>query len=258
MYVDPMNTPPLNPTRQALACAALCLAVVFITAGCTTETAATPAPTPTPLVFEEPTELPDQTPPTRVPTVTPPPATSTVVPPTLAPVPVVESAADLYFPPITADVGPFDYPTNGLGLLQDDLEVEALWAYIEFRNAISLMTETGSIDVASYDFLKANNHVTQNLTRELDASISTRVSRRFVLENSALPDLVDVQYEGDQLLIVLCSHEAFETYEQGELIAEGEWTRRDTVSFEAVGLRWQMIGLDRVGIDPEGFVPCDA
>jgi|GEM_PF-3312101 len=72
MYVDRMRF------SIATRISAVLLTAALIATACTSsEGASTPAPTATPLVFAEPTDLPDQTPPTKVPIATPEPATAT-------------------------------------------------------------------------------------------------------------------------------------------------------------------------------------
>ena|GEM_PF-3534264 len=242
-YVWPMRTTLARPLVAAL------ILVAFIASACSTETAATPTPTPTPLVIAEPTELPDQTPPTQVPTVTPVPAT-----PTATAEPIVEPptavVADVFFQPITPDVGPWDYPTVGLDQIDDQLLAEAVWTIIEHHNATVRMAQNQSAEgIESWDRLVAGNRmVTEYADGYINADWSTETNR--IGEQSVITEM-SVSTD-DKLRIFMCGHL--------ELVDDGTSTfvtleLEHTFVFDQ-GL-YKLAGYQQTPVSSSEFISCD-
>ena len=107
-----------------------------------------PVPTSTLVPTPEPTAEPEPTP--------------TVVPPTTTEVPTPEltsrpTAGDVTFYPITV-VGTFDYPEQGLELVDNQLVADAVLTYIESLNVTDHTVAAKSIDVPAFSYLEPRLH----------------------------------------------------------------------------------------------------
>jgi len=182
-YVDPMRT------VRAGRISALLLTAALVATGCSSSTlaASTPDPTATPLVFADPTELPDQTPPTKVPTVTPVP-----VEPEPAETPTATPTADadpsdvdlpdgfvisdlqrensnpLQITPISDPDAPFQYPDfEWWHHFAGQEEVDAFWLGLEYTNE---ELRLGEADVTEFDGLYAELVEDQLIPPEIASS----------------------------------------------------------------------------------------
>jgi len=255
-------------TVRAGRISALLLTAALVATGCSSSTlaASTPDPTATPLVFADPTELPDQTPPTKVPTVTPVPAepepaeTPTAIPTADADPSDVdlpngfvfsdlqrENSNPLQITPIGDPDAPFQYPDfEWWHHFAGQEEVDAFWLGLERANEQLRLDNARLVEP---DGLLAQLLADGLIDPEIEAqdrAIRESANDSFnVMEATRIVDMRVVRDISGVMTIVMCQQQAGKVieFDSGDVLfdssgsGERMWffAQQDTSAFVFVG-----------------------